>query len=230
MAAMEKNIMKPRTMRTSEREVKEFDERVVEVQRVSRVVKGGRRIRFRALVVIGDHKGRVGAGVAKANEVAEAVKKATSQAKKCLINVPVIEGTIPHEVNSKYGASRIMLKPAAPGTTIVAGGSVRVVAELAGITDLLAKIQGGNNKINNVNATLKAFSSFNKSVVEKVRVLAKRNEQKGEIESLKPVEKAEPKEEVKAPKAEKPVVEKEIKAVKVKTEKKETPAKKKISK
>lgn len=187
-AVLEKNIMRPKTMRSTEREVKEFDERVVEVQRVSRVVKGGRRIRFRALVVIGDHKGRVGTGVAKANEVAEAVRKAVSQAKKNLVNVPIIDGTIPHEVYSKFGASRIMLRPAAPGTTIVAGGSVRVVAELAGITDLLAKINGSKNKINNVHATLQALTSFNPIVVEKVRALVKHNEAKGEVEkTAKPV-------------------------------------------
>ena len=155
----EKNIMKPRSMRGEHRrEEKEYDERVVEVQRVSRVVKGGRRVRFRALVVIGNHKGVIGMGVAKATEVAEAVRKSTVQAKKHLVSVPVINGTIPHEVLVKYGSARLLLKPAAPGTTIVAGGSVRVVAELAGITDMLGKIMGSSNKINNVTATIKAFS------------------------------------------------------------------------
>lgn len=175
MAVLEKNIMK-RAGRREEREQKEFDERVVEVQRVSRVVKGGRRIRFRALVVIGDHKGRLGMGVAKANEVAEAVRKATSKAKKNVVNVPVINGTIPHEVFAKYSASRIMLKPASEGTTIVAGGSVRTVVELAGITDILAKIQGSTNKINNVTATIKALCSFRPDIVERIRNISQKSE------------------------------------------------------
>jgi small subunit ribosomal protein S5 len=173
----EKNYMKSRGS-VQKREPKEFDERVIEVSRVSRVVKGGRRIRFRALVVIGDHKGRVGTGVAKATEVTDAVRKATNFAKKHIINVPIINGSIPHEVFVKYGSARVMLKPATPGTTIVAGGSVRVVAELAGITDLLSKIMGSANKINNVMATMKAFSSFNLEVVKKMREYAKKAEGK----------------------------------------------------
>lgn len=164
---VEKNIMKPR-MAGVKREPKEFDERVIEVRRVSRVVKGGRRIRFRALVAIGDHKGRVGMGVAKASEVSEAVRKATVSAKKNLITVPVINGTIPHEIRVKFGSAKIFMKPATPGTTIVAGGSVRIVAELAGITDLLSKIMGSSNKINNVSATIHALSSFDPRVVAKV--------------------------------------------------------------
>ncbi len=172
---VEKNIMKPRGSANLKREAKEFDERIIEVQRVSRVVKGGRRIRFRALVVIGDHKGKVGMGVAKASEVAEAVRKATAQAKKHLVTVPVINGTIPHEISVKYGSAKVMLKPATPGTTIVAGGSVRVVAELAGITDILSKIMGSSNKINNVAATIQALSSFHPDIVEKIKKLSKEN-------------------------------------------------------
>lgn len=167
---VEKNIMKPRSTRGGfKREPREFDERVVEVQRVSRVVKGGRRIRFRALVVIGDRKGRVAMGVAKASEVTEAVRKSVAQAKKHLITVPIINGTIPHEVFVKFGSAKVMLKPATPGTTIVAGGSVRIVSELAGITDLLSKIMGSSNKINNVTATLLALSSFKPEVVASIR-------------------------------------------------------------
>lgn len=168
---VEKNIMKSRAARGQKREAREFDERVIEVQRVSRVVKGGRRIRFRALVVIGDHKGRVGMGVAKASEVAEAVRKASAQAKKHLVVVPIINGTIPHEIYAKFGSAKVMLKPATPGTTIVAGGSVRVVAELAGISDLLSKIMGSANKINNVSAVIRALSSFNTEIVAKIRKL-----------------------------------------------------------
>lgn len=198
MTAMEKNIMRTRAHRgAGEREVKEFDEKVIEIQRVSRVVKGGRRIRFRALVVIGDHKGRIGMGVAKANEVAEAVRKATAQAKKCLINVPVINGTIPHEILVKYGASRIMLKPASLGTTIVAGGSLRTVAELAGITDLLAKIHGSSNKINNVRAAFKAFTSFSPIVIEKLKAMSEKKTAKERVVNEAETPVLEPKTETK---------------------------------
>lgn len=174
MSAAEKNFMKPRGFGGEKREPKEFDERVIEIARVSRVVKGGRRIRFRALLVLGDHKGRIGMGVAKANEVAEAVKKATALAKKHMVNVPIINGTIPHEVIIKHGGARIMLKPASEGTSIVAGGSVRTVAELAGITDLLAKSLGSSNKVNSVTATIKALTSFNPTVIEKLQGFEKK--------------------------------------------------------
>lgn len=174
---VEKNYMRSKGA-GQKREPKEFDERVIEVARVSRVAKGGRRIRFRALVVIGDHKGRVGMGVAKATEVSAAVQKATSFAKKHIVNVPVINGSIPHEITTKFGSAVVMLKPATPGTTIVAGGSVRVVAELAGITDMLSKIMGSANKINNVTATIKALTSFKPEVVVKVQEYARKAEGK----------------------------------------------------
>lgn len=167
MSKTEKNFMKSKTTMEG-RAPKEFEERVIEVARVSRVVKGGRRIRFRALVVIGNHKGRIGMGIAKANEVAEAVKKAVAHAKKNIISVPIINGTIPHEIIVKHCGAKVMLKPAAPGTSIVAGGSVRSVAGLAGITDLLAKSLGSSNKTNNISATFKALQSFNPLIVEKI--------------------------------------------------------------
>lgn len=173
MTAMQKNIMKPKAAGGFKREPKEFEERVIEVSRVSRVVKGGRRIRFRALVVIGNHNGKIGMGIAKANEVAEAVRKATTYAKKHLIIVPIIGGTIPHEVEVKHGGAKVLLKPATEGTSIVAGGSVRSVAELAGISDLLSKSLGSSNKINNVTATLKALSSFNPDITAKVEKIYK---------------------------------------------------------
>lgn len=169
----QKNIMKPRGA-YEKREPKEYEERVIEVARVSRVAKGGRRIRFRALVVIGNHNGKIGMGVAKANEVAEAVKKAVSHAKKHIVIVPIINGSIPYEVTMKHGGANVMLKPATSGTSIVAGGSVRSVAEMAGITDLLAKSLGSSNKINNVTATIKALSSFNPDIVAKVRKFEKK--------------------------------------------------------
>jgi len=178
MSALEKNIMKPKSFKRRPRAEKEFDERVVEIARVSRVVKGGRRIRFRALVVIGDRKGRVGMGVARANEVADAVKKAVSHAKKKMIDVPVIDGTIPYEVMAKHDAAKIILKPAAPGTSIVAGGAVRTVVELAGITDILAKILGTRNKVNNVNAVIKALGSFDAGYVAKARDMSEKSKKK----------------------------------------------------
>ncbi len=168
--------MRPKGFKSKKREKKEFDERVVEIARVSRVVKGGRRIRFRALVVIGDRKGRVGMGLGKANEVANAVKKGTSQAKKNMVTVPIIAGTIPYEVTANFSASKIVLRPASPGTSIVAGSAVRTVIELAGYTDILSKILGSKNKTNNVIATINALSSFNPKIVEKVTKLNEKNE------------------------------------------------------
>jgi small subunit ribosomal protein S5 len=143
------------------KERSEFEEIVVEVDRVTRVVKGGRRMRFRALVVVGDKKGRVGAGVAKGSEVQSAVQKATLAAKKALIKVPITEnGSIPHDVTERYGASMVMLKPAAVGTSIIAGGAVRSVVTLAGIENILSKSLGSSNKINVVMATLQALTKF----------------------------------------------------------------------
>ena len=143
------------------KEKSEFEEVVVEVDRVTRVVKGGRRLRFRALVVVGDRKGRVGAGVAKGQEVQTAVQKAVLVAKKNLVTVPLTEnGSIPHEVLECYGASRIFLKPAAEGTSVIAGGAVRSVVTLAGIQNILSKSLGSNNKMNVVMATMNALKRF----------------------------------------------------------------------
>jgi small subunit ribosomal protein S5 len=139
----------------------EFEEVVVQVDRVTRVVKGGRRLRFRALVVVGDRKGRVGAGVAKGLEVQTAVQKATLAAKKGLITVPITaNGSIPHEITVRFGASQVMLKPAAQGTSVIAGGGVRPVLALAGIENVLSKKLGSSNRMNVVMATIKALSSF----------------------------------------------------------------------
>lgn len=166
---LSKNIMKPRRFDGDRREPSEFEEKVIEVRRVARTVKGGRRIRFRALVVIGNKKGKVGMGSAKANDVAEAVRKAVTKAKKALIVVPIIDGTIPYEITAKHGSAVVMLRPAAEGTSIVAGGAVRAVAELAGISDLLSKMLGSSNKINNIVATIKGFSSFKEDYINKVK-------------------------------------------------------------
>lgn len=141
-------------------EEKQFDERVVHIDRVARVVKGGRRFRFRALVVVGDRKNRVGVGTAKGADVTAAVAKATEVAKKHFITVPVHKGTIPHEAEAKVSGARILIKPAAPGTGLIAGGTVRVVLEVAGISNVLSKSLGSTNKTNAAYATIAALQSI----------------------------------------------------------------------
>jgi small subunit ribosomal protein S5 len=142
------------------REEKQFDERVVNIDRVARVVKGGRRFRFRALVVVGDRKGSLGAGTAKGADVTSAVAKATEVAKKKMMKAPVENGTIPHEQTAKISGAKILLKPAAPGTGLIAGGVVRIVLEVAGVTDVLSKSLGSSNKINLTYATLEALNQI----------------------------------------------------------------------
>lgn len=139
---------------------KEFEERVVTINRVTKVVKGGRKFRFAALVVIGDKKGRVGFGTGKANEVPDAIRKATENAKRNVIKVPIIKGTIPHEVTGTYGSGNVFLRPASQGTGIIAGGPVRAVVELAGYTDLLSKCIGSRTPINMVRATMDGLASL----------------------------------------------------------------------
>ncbi len=141
-------------------EEKQFDERVVHIDRVARVVKGGRRFRFRALVVIGDHKNKVGIGTAKGADVTAAVSKAVDVAKKNLVVIPVYKDTIPHEAEAKVSGARILLKPASPGTGLIAGGVVRVVLEVGGIKNALSKSLGSANKINTAYATLAALQSI----------------------------------------------------------------------
>lgn len=142
------------------RERNEFDQKVVEVKRVTRVVAGGKRMRFRALVVIGDHKGRVGMGLRKGADVAESVNKAVNQAKKNMVTLPLVNETIPHELNIKYKSSSLMLKPARPGTGVIAGGAVRSVMDLAGVKNVVSKMLGSNNKVNNVKAVFAAFEKM----------------------------------------------------------------------
>jgi len=149
--------MKKDSMPTEE---KEFEERVVVVNRVTKVVKGGRRFRFAALVVIGDHKGRVGYGTGKAQEVPEAIKKAVEDAKKNVINVPIVKTTIPHSITGVAGAGQVFLKPAPAGTGIIAGGPVRNVVELAGIQDIFSKSQGSSTPINIIRATFEGLKNL----------------------------------------------------------------------
>ena len=146
--------------RARRQEEKEFEERVVTINRVTKVVKGGRKMRFAALVVVGDKKGRVGFGTGKANEVPDAIRKASEAAKKSVINVPMVNGTITHEVTGNFGAGSVFLRPASEGTGIIAGGPVRAVVELAGYTNILSKCLGSRRPINMVRATMEGLKQL----------------------------------------------------------------------
>lgn len=168
---------------------KEFDQAIIDIARVTRVMAGGKRMRFRACVAIGDKKGRVATAVAKGADVTLAINKAINKAKKNWITVSIINETIPHRVDIKLGAAKIMIKPAPKGTGIIAGGAVRTILDLAGISNVVAKILGTNNKINNVRATIEALKML-KRVEPKVETEKepKKDENKQDKQDKKKVE------------------------------------------
>lgn len=153
-----------------QQEPKEFEEKIVQVNRVSKKTKGGNRIGFSVLVVVGDKKGRVGVGLGKAPEVKDAVAKGTNYAKKHLLKIPMKNTTIPHEVYIKVGAAKVLLKPAPVGTGVIAGGAVRAVVEAAGIRDIVSKVLGTGNKASNVYATLEALRHLRVSKVTNIEL------------------------------------------------------------
>ena len=169
-------------------EPKEFEEVVINIDRVSRVVKGGRRFRFKALVVVGDGKKRVGVGVSKGADVQAAVMKATSVAKKNVMEIPIYKATIPHEVNSKVGGAKVLLKPAAPGTGIIAGGTARAILNVTGIHNVLSKSLGSTNKVNAAYATIEALGQL-KAMKDWTTQEGKADSKNSEVKSKKPVAK-----------------------------------------
>lgn len=184
---------KKRRGRQNDRAPQEFEQKILDLARVTRVMAGGKRMSFRACVAIGDKKGRIAVGVAKGNDVTVAINKAVAQAKKDIVTVKMVNDTIPHEVKIKNGASKLLFKPAASGSGVKAGGVVRVILELAGVPNVSAKILGGNNKINNAKTALLALGDFKmppqaknkKSAVKKAAPKAKKETAKKAVKADK---------------------------------------------
>lgn len=174
-----KNRGRGRRNRRDDRQKDEFEQKLVEIKRVTRVTGGGKQLSFRAAMVVGDKKGRVGVAAAKGKDVSSAIGKAVNKAKKELIKVQIINGTIAHGVDYKFKAAKIMLKPAKQGRGVIAGGAVRMVLELAGVENIVSKIRGSNSKLNNIKATVRALDSLMK-VEEKSKGKAKNNKAKKE--------------------------------------------------
>jgi len=147
----------------------EFEERVVNISRVAKVVKGGRRFGFRTVVVVGDRQGRVGVGIGRARGVPDSIRKGVEQAKRSMIEVPMVGSTIPHEILATFGAAKVMMKPASRGTGVIAGGGVRAVLEAAGVRDVLTKSLGSSNVLNVVRATMKGLQQMKRSEEEAAR-------------------------------------------------------------
>lgn len=146
--------------RRRQRDEPEFDERIIHIARTSKVLKGGRSFRFRVVVVVGDNKGKVGVAIGKANEVPEAIRKGIERAKRAMVRVPILDHTIPHEITYRYAAAKVMLRPAAPGTGVIAGSGARAVLEAAGVRDILTKSHGSNNILNVTMATFEALKQL----------------------------------------------------------------------
>jgi len=159
--------MNKKEIKKTEPETPEFEQKLVDLSRVTRVTKGGKRLSFRALVVVGNKNGQVGYGVAKGKDVTMAISKAVDQAKKNIIKVNLVKGTILHEVKGKFKAVKVLLKPAPRGTGVMAGGPIRVVLDLAGIENIVAKMLGSKNKINNVKCTYNALLNLKQIEVDK---------------------------------------------------------------
>lgn len=174
-----------------EREERDFEQRIIEISRVTRVMAGGKRMSFRACVALGDMKGRVAYGVAKGSDVQIAIEKAVRKGQKKFINVPLVNDTISHEVRAKFGAARIMLKPAPQGSGVKAGGVMRTVLELAGVQNVVGKMMGSKNKINNVHVTigalesLKVHESTKKKQAAEVKKDVKKEDKKPEAKEVK---------------------------------------------
>lgn len=186
---MSKTSRPDRKKHSRSKEVKEFEETTLCVDRVTRVVKGGRRMRFRAVVVVGDKKGKVGIGTGKSNEVMSAVQKAAAEAKRSMIMVPLKNGTLPHEIDTKYKSARIRLLPASEGTGVIAGGALRTVLEHAGVRNVLSKRYGSTNKLVNAQCIMKALSNLRGEYIDDSSAPVKQDSDDKETLKVKEVSK-----------------------------------------